>query len=47
MKFLSPHIAKLAKKSSEKKLAKLNVSCGIFQDLGTNTNSKKYRQQLR
>jgi hypothetical protein len=32
MKYLSPDIAKLAKGISDKKLAKLGTSCGIFQD---------------
>ena len=32
MKYLSPDIAKLAQGISDKKLAKIGTSCGIFQD---------------
>tara|TARA_B100000809_G_scaffold257341_2_gene298768 strand:+ start:1709 stop:1870 length:162 start_codon:yes stop_codon:yes gene_type:complete len=32
MKYLTPDIAKLAKGTSKKSLAKPGVSCGIFQD---------------
>ncbi len=32
MKYLSPDIEKLTKKTSDKSLAKPGVSCGIFQD---------------
>ena len=45
MKYLSPDIAKLAKGISDKKLAKIGTSCGIFQDCFDNefkyTNSSK------
>ncbi|WP_166461150.1 hypothetical protein [Flavicella sediminum] len=32
MKYLTPDIAKLANDHSKKSLAKVGVSCGIFQD---------------
>ncbi len=44
MKYLTPYIEKLAKKASEKSLAKQGVSCGIFQDLDVNLGTKKSRQ---
>ena len=34
MKYLSPQIQKMAKQKLNKGLAKRNVSCGIFQELG-------------
>lgn len=36
MKYLSPQIAKIAKRTSGKSLVKRVVSCGIFQELGEN-----------
>lgn len=45
MKYLTPYIEKLAKKASEKSLAKQGVSCGIFQDLDNRVGNSKSRQQ--
>ncbi len=48
MKYLSPDIAKLAKGFSDKKLAKIGTSCGIFQDCFDNEfkhiNSSKIKK---
>ena len=35
MKYLSPQIQKMAKQKINKGLAKPNISCGIFQDIGS------------
>ncbi|WP_193361477.1 hypothetical protein [Aquimarina agarivorans] len=43
MKFLNPQIEKLSKKNAEKNLIKKGVSCGIFQELGVSTDTKKTR----
>jgi len=45
MKYLSPEIAKMAKKEPEKSLAKKGVSCGIFQDVGEDPQRDLIRQK--
>lgn len=51
MNYLSPQIAKTAKNAPRKSLVKRVVSCGIFQELGTNDISVKpnaiYKQQVK
>ena len=44
MKYLSPQIAKMAKQKVNRGLAKRNISCGIFQDVG---KDKFYKSQTK
>ena len=44
MKYLTPDIEKLMQKTSDKLLAKLGVSCGIFQDC--HDTKTKYTQKV-
>lgn len=43
MKYLTPDIAKLSKAQSSKSLAKLGVSCGIFQDCLDTAEKSNYK----
>lgn len=46
MKYLTPDIKALSKRSSEKSLVRPNTSCGIFQDCDyTKDTGKLYHQQ--
>lgn len=42
MKFLTPEIEALANETSKKSLVKPGVSCGIFQDIGSEKERPKY-----
>ena len=45
MKYLSSQIEKMAKLRTTKSLAKKNISCGIFQDVGTDKYETKGKKQ--
>lgn len=45
MKYLSPEIAKMAKKVPEKTLINKGTSCGIFQDVGKDPQQDIFRQK--
>lgn len=45
MNYLSPQIAKMAKRVPEKSLAKKGISCGIFQDVGEDPHKNQLKQK--
>ena len=45
MNYLSPQIAKMAKKVPQKSLAKKGISCGIFQDVGEDPHKDHSKQK--
>lgn len=47
MKYLSPEIEALSKKTNSKTLVRTNVSCGIFQDCDTNLEQPKLIHQQK